>query len=311
MEKGKYTFVLSDESVNSHGTWVKTSGISFERFLKNPVMLWSHDSAFPPVGKWENLRVEGDKLFADAVFDESNEFAKSLKTQVENGFLKACSIGFYAKAFSADMSLIKPGQRYETITEAELIEVSLCSVGSNQNAMVLMSEKGQRFEANKSGYFQCGLKLLENSNNINNSMGKEEVVQLQEKLDAQEQELVELRAFKQKAEDEAKIRLEEARKELIKKAINERKIDKSVEAVWLQLASDNFESTKLALEAMPSVNSIASRIKKTSASGDDFAGKSFREIDKAGRLKELKAKDFELYKQLYKEEYGVEFNENR
>lgn len=310
MEKGKLTFVLSDESVNSHGTWVKTSGINLERFKKNPVMLWSHDSAFPPIGKWENIRIEGDKLLADAVFDEGDALAQAYKRKVESGLLKACSIGFYAKKFSSDVADIKPGQRFETIVEAELIECSLCSVGSNENAMVLMNAEGERLEMNERGFVALGMRLIENNNNIENSMS-EELTQLKADLQAKEDELVELRAFKQKAEDEAKMRLEEARKELIKNAINERKIDKSVEAVWLQLATDNFESTKLALEAMPSVDSIASRIKKTSASGYDFAGKSFREIDKAGKLKELKAKDFELYKQLYKEEYGVEFNENR
>lgn len=310
MEKGKLTFVLSDESVNSHGTWVKTSGIILERFKKNPVMLWSHDPVFPPIGKWENIRIEEDKLLADAVFDENDELAQIFKRKVDQGLLKACSIGFYAKKFSSDVADIKPGQRFETIVEAELIECSLCSVGSNENAMVLMNAEGKKLEMSEKGFMALGMRLIENSNNKENSMS-EELTQLKADLQAKEDELVELRAFKQKAEDEAKMRLEEARKELIKNAINERKIDKSVEAVWLQLATVDFESTKLALEAMPSVDSIASRIKKTSASGYDFAGKSFREIDKAGRLKELKAKDFELYKQLYKEEYGVDFNENR
>lgn len=310
MEKGKLTFVLSDESVNSHGTWVKTSGINLERFKKNPVMLWSHDPVFPPIGKWENIRIEEDKLLADAVFDENDELAQIFKRKVEQGLLKACSIGFYAKKFSSDVADIKPGQRFETIVEAELIECSLCSVGSNENAMVLMNAEGKKLEMSEKGFMALGMRLIENSNNKENSMS-EELTQLKADLQAKEDELVELRAFKQAQEQAEKKRLEESRKELIKNAINERKIDKSVEAVWLQLATVDFESTKLALEAMPSVDSIASRIKKTSASGYDFAGKSFREIDKAGRLKELKAKDFELYKQLYKEEYGVDFNENR
>lgn len=302
------TFVLSDESVNSHGTWVKTSGINLERFKKNPVMLWSHDSAFPPIGKWENIRIEGDKLLADAVFDDGDALAQAYKRKVESGLLKACSIGFYAKKFSSDVADIKPGQRFETIVEAELIECSLCSVGSNENAMVLMNAEGERLEMNERGFVALGMRLIEN-NDIDNSM--EELTQLKADLQAKEDELVELRAFKQAQEQAEKERLEEARKELIENAINERKINATVKQVWLKLAEVDFETTKLALADMPSIDSIASRIKKTSASGYDFAGKSFREIDKAGRLKELKAKDFELYKQLYKEEYGVEFNENR
>lgn len=295
------TFVLSDESVNSHGTWVKTSGINLERFKKNPVMLWSHDSAFPPIGKWENIRVEGDKLLADAVFDEDDTLAQAFKRKVESGLLKACSIGFYAKKFSSDVADIKPGQRFETIVEAELIECSLCSVGSNENAMVLMNAEGERLEMNERGFVALGMRLIEGNNNkIANSMS-EELTQLKADLQAKEDELVELRAFKQAQEQAEKERLEESRKELIENAINERKINATVKQVWLKLAELDFETTKLALADMPSIDSIHPK-----GEGKQFESKTFSQLSDAEKV-ELKRKDFDKFKELYKEEFGVEY----
>lgn len=303
MKKEAMTFVLSDESLNSHGTWVKTSGINLERFKKNPVMLWSHDSAFPPIGKWENIRVEGDKLLADAVFDEDDALAQAFKRKVESGLLKACSIGFYAKKFSSDVADIKPGQRFETIVEAELIECSLCSVGSNENAMVLMNAEGERLEMNERGFVALGMRLIVNNNNIDKNMS-EELTQLKADLQAKEDELVELRAFKQASEQAEKERLEEARKELIENAINERKINATVKQVWLRLAEVDFETTKLALVDMPSIDSIHP---KKPESKSAFEGKSWKELYKQGKLEEYKSLDFEGFKALYKSEFGVDY----
>lgn len=297
------TFVLSDESLNSHGTWVKTSGINLERFKKNPVMLWSHDSAFPPIGKWENIRVEGDKLLADAVFDKDDALAQAYKRKVESGLLKACSIGFYAKKFSSDVVDIKPGQRFETIVEAELIECSLCSVGSNENAMVLMNDNGERLEMSEKGFMALGMRLIENSNNKDNSMS-EEMTKLKADLQAKEDELVELRAFKQAQVQAEKERLEEARKELIENAINERKINATVKQVWLRLAEADFETTKLALADMPSIDSIHP---KKPESKSAFEGKSWDELYKQGKIEEYKAVDFEGFKALYKSKFGVDY----
>lgn len=54
-----YTFLLSDETINSYGTRVLTAGIRLENFLKNPIMLWNHTRAWSdkedqilPIGRW-------------------------------------------------------------------------------------------------------------------------------------------------------------------------------------------------------------------------------------------------------------------
>lgn len=290
-------FVLSDESVNSHGTWVKTEGIDLGRFEKNPVMLWSHDSSFPPIGRWENIRKEDGKLLADAVFDENDALAQALKGKVEQGLLKACSIGFYVKKYSSDECDIKPGQRYETIAESELLEASLCAVGSNANAMRLYNAKGEVIElSNASGIRESGMKELRT--NTNNIMTEEEVRAMQE-------EITQLRQYKADAEKEAAEREEKARKELVENAVRSGKIRKSEEAVWLQLAKDNYESAKMALDALPEAESIASRMKQ--ARKNSYDGKSWQELDREGRLLELKRENRELFETLYKEEFGKDY----
>lgn len=81
---GKLTFVLHDESVNTYGFRMLTSGANLEEFKKNPVMLLNHDDYSLPIGRWENIRVEGGKILADAVFDEGDARAAEVKRKVEN-----------------------------------------------------------------------------------------------------------------------------------------------------------------------------------------------------------------------------------
>ena len=64
----KNSFIVSDETKNCFGMIVKTDGINTESFIKNPVMLYMHERK-TVVGRWENLRKDGSKLIADAVFD--------------------------------------------------------------------------------------------------------------------------------------------------------------------------------------------------------------------------------------------------
>lgn len=128
------TFILSDETVNSHGFVVKTDGIMLDRFLKSPVMLFNHDREGGIIGKWENIRVEGKRLLADAVFDESDETGAMVKGKVERGFVNSVSIGIEV----LESSEIK-GVR--TVTKCSLFEVSVCDIPSNPNA-VKMPENG-------------------------------------------------------------------------------------------------------------------------------------------------------------------------
>ena len=137
------TFILHDESLNTKGFWMVTSGVDLEQFRKNPIMLWNHNKSYDesresklPIGHWENIRVEGTQILADAVFDD-DEFAQKIARKVESGTLRMASIGAVPIEVSTDPMYIKPGQRYETVLRWRPKEASIVNEGANNNALAL------------------------------------------------------------------------------------------------------------------------------------------------------------------------------
>lgn len=129
------TFVLSDtNTLNSYGFRVRTAGIGLARFRNNPVMLDGHwNSTASVLGRWENIRVEGEQLKADDVFDEADPAAAKIKGKVDRGFLKGVSIGV---TFKRDDMQLQPDGSY-LLTKCELLEASIVAVPSNANAVRL------------------------------------------------------------------------------------------------------------------------------------------------------------------------------
>lgn len=70
--------ILSDSSKeNSKGFRIDLATLNTERFKTNPVMLYQHDPE-RIIGRWENLRIEGQLLKADAIFDTADEEIKPI-----------------------------------------------------------------------------------------------------------------------------------------------------------------------------------------------------------------------------------------
>ena len=130
----KHTFVLSDESVNSFGQIVLTQGIDTKNFEKNPIMLYMHERS-TVIGRWDNIRKEDNKLLADAVFDTNIELAKTVKSQVDDGILRAVSIG-------VSNGKVENINGVETIVKCELTEASIVDIPANKNA-VKLKHKGK------------------------------------------------------------------------------------------------------------------------------------------------------------------------
>lgn len=129
----KNRFIVSDETLNSYGSVVLTSGINIARFQRNPIMLYMHDRDMGVIGRWENITKEGDKVTAEAVFDDATELGAKVKHQVESGFLRSASIGIQ----NCKCEIINGVQ---TIVECDLIEISIVDVPANENAVKLFKE---------------------------------------------------------------------------------------------------------------------------------------------------------------------------
>ena len=125
-------FVISDGSMDRHGTRINPDGWSLDNFRSNPVALFGHNSSFP-VGRWENIRVAGGRLSASLVLAANGTSSRidEIRKLVEQGILRAVSAGF---------SIIEagtPGKSKFDIMKQELHEASLVSVGSNTNALAM------------------------------------------------------------------------------------------------------------------------------------------------------------------------------
>ena len=136
----KHTFLVSDESVNTHGYKILTEGIDLTRFLLNPVMLYLHETP-QLIGRWENVVKKEGKLFADAVFDEDDTLALEVKGKVDRGFLKATSLGIRFEENDVENNIDG-----NIVKKCELIEISIVSIGSNGNALKLYKDDSRTLQ---------------------------------------------------------------------------------------------------------------------------------------------------------------------
>lgn len=169
MAKKALTFVLNDETkVNSYGFRVLNAGINLDRFEANPVMLSNHwNSTENVIGRWENVRIDGALLKADAVFDENDEDAKRIASKVEGGFIKGCSMGI---RFSHEFVEHLPDDTY-ILNQSELYEVSIVAVPSNANAVKLYSQLGEIIDDDKVSLSLQNL-MQQNTDKSNKTMSK-------------------------------------------------------------------------------------------------------------------------------------------
>lgn len=160
------TFVLSDESVNRHGFIVRNTAINLEQFQKNPVMYYNHNPEKGVIGRWENLRFENGRLVGDPVFDEKDEFAMKIKGKVEDGFISSASIGFNAEREDVNTLSTPP-----EVLRLDLIEISVCDVPSNKNAIALYGNDRKKV-SNLNEYLQFTLNINPKENGMNEFLMK-------------------------------------------------------------------------------------------------------------------------------------------
>lgn len=279
-ENKPLTFILSDESVNCYGYRVLTDGIDLSLFEKNPLMLWNHSRAFRgtkdevlPIGHWENIRKEGDRLLADAVFDEKDEFAQAVKSKVEQGILRMASIGFSVVATSEDKDVLVPGQTRPTVIKCLVKESSVTDIGGNRNALRLYDEFGDEINLSDAGNHL--LPLLDQGGESTDTTNQKQNMELREKIavalklsDVASDEILltklqdmgteiatlteRVRGYEQ-AEAEAKAA--EARK-LVDDAIRERRLTESDRALFERQALENYDDTKAILSKLPAAENL-------------------------------------------------------
>jgi HK97 family phage prohead protease len=143
----KMTLRVSDESVDRDGDCVIATGIDTGSYMKNPIVLWSHSWTTPPVGKMLRMWLGADKrsLYGEMEWSVETELARDLQRLYKSEMLRACSVGFRTlRVGSPSHQILQGGAErcHRMIFAAELVEVSLCCVPSNANALRVAVEKG-------------------------------------------------------------------------------------------------------------------------------------------------------------------------
>lgn len=315
MSKGKelHTFVLHDESVNTHGFRMLTSGADLTEFRKNPVMLLNHNDWELPIGRWKNIRIEGDKILAEADFDMADEQGGQVARKVAEGYLKSCSIGAWAIESNDAPELRLEGQKYPTITRWQVREASICTIGANHNALALYDAYGGKINMESDTDIETVIQLIDNPKrketmnrdllnllSLSDSSTEQDVVGDVKQVLRENAELQEQLDKIHQAEQETR-RAEAI--QLTDEAITAGRLHASARESTLKLFEADHEATKTMLSALPQRRSVASQLRDEPKS-DKLRNMSWSELDQAGKLLELQEKDPELYAEKFREQYG-------
>lgn len=135
-------FTISTASVDRMGDTIAIDGWGLDDFRKNPVVLWGHDQALPPVGKATRVAIEDAKLVADVEFTPPgmSAFNDTVFAMLKGGFLNATSVGFLPTEwkFAED-----PGRRHGIdYIRQDLLEFSVVPVPANAEALVQVRAAG-------------------------------------------------------------------------------------------------------------------------------------------------------------------------
>ena len=98
---------------------------------------------------------------------------------------------------------------------------------------------------------------------------------------------------------------------IIDKAIAERRIAAEQKESFMALMKTDRENTEKLLASMKArpFRRIVDELRDETGSPANLAGKSWDELDKAGKLSELRNADFETFKAKYKEKFGLDYKE--
>jgi HK97 family phage prohead protease len=139
-DSGNVTFAINTSAVDSYGTVIEPSGVDLTRFKTNPVVLFNHNHD-QPIGIATNVFERGGKLYAEVKFDEEDSFAANIARKVRDGFIRGASIGFQYNELPVDKEVEGLDRAVPHFESTELMEFSVVSVPSNQEALALARSK--------------------------------------------------------------------------------------------------------------------------------------------------------------------------
>lgn len=304
---------ISNDSLNSYGFRVLTSGMDVGQYSRNPVLLYMHERG-NVVGYVKDLKVENNEVTGELMFDCASELSQRCKKQFEFGSLRMVSAGLEILETSEDKDLLVAGQTRPTITKSKLFEVSIADVGANDDALVLQ-RNGKMITLGRD--CDCDLPLLNNNNKQKKTEEMEnKTIALQLGLpetatDAEiSAKLTELNALKEQnvslLKEKESLTLVNITN-LVTQAIAEKRLEEKDKDQFVglgkKIGAEELEKTLKAMHPAVKLSSVLGHQGGASAGEQKFTKLS--EVP-ADQIAVLRSENPEEYKRLYKAEYGID-----
>ncbi len=315
-------FIINTSGLNSYGTRVLTPGIDLTQFKRNPVLLYMHTRGFDgkstPIGRVENIRVEGDELRGTPVFDTKDPFAAEIARKWEEDFIRMCSAGLEPIELSTATEYLLPGQSRATVVRSKLVEVSIADIGSNDDALQLYEPSGQILRL-ASGVDSEIVPLLKNAHSPAAEPAPEENNGNNQTLFSMNKILLTLGLPATATEDDAvnaitKLQGDAARVETLELARIETAVDAAIEAK--KATADKRENLialgkKAGFDTLQSTIAMLTPVQKPTqlinpaggAASDASVELAYSEMSDE-QLRKLEKENPEKFMQLFKEEFG-------
>ena len=301
---------LTSDILNSYGSRVLTAGMDIEQYKRNPVLLYMHERG-NVIGYLKDIEKSSGEVTAELVFDEASELSRRCKKQWEVGSLRMVSVGIDILETSRSKAVTLEGQTRETVTRSKLYEVSLVDIGSNDDAIRLMRD-GKQITLGSA--VECGLPLINNPKKEKEMETKTIALLLGLPETASESELTTaisgLMSMK-KENAELKQRLSKLEEAGIEHAVDAAIADKRIELS----KREEFVELGKKIGAGDLVKLFASMSPRTKLSDMLDGGQPYGPVTceykklsevPSEKLAELKEKEPERYRRLYKAEYGMD-----
>ena len=115
-----------------------------DNFRRNPVLLYQHKHDCP-IGNVNKIQVDKKGIFVEASVSEAAEKNHGVQTLIKDGALKSFSVGFKVKDGKYNRE-----DDTMTITDVELLEISVVSVPCNQDSLFSISKSFNSDDERKS-----------------------------------------------------------------------------------------------------------------------------------------------------------------
>lgn len=308
---------LTNETINSYGTWVVTAGIDLTQYNRNPILLYMHRRG-EVIGTVINIKVEGDAITGELSFDEASELSQRCKKQWEIGSLRMVSVGLDIIETSSDKKYLKEGQMFPTITKSRLFEVSLVDVGANDDAIVLYKE-GKAITLGSGG--DNPLTPLQKTSTPNTSNMNQEQLALSLGLpkDATETQ-IQAKIAELKAQSEEVTQLKAECDAMLTASI-ETEVDNAIERKLLsaeakshfvnlgkQVGLDNLKATLSAMTPQVKLSQVIGHQGGAPQHQTEVTYKKLSDVP-AEELDALKKNDRATYARLFEAEYGMKLED--